>query len=153
VPFSALSTDPEVVRHIGRGRVWDEAQTRTFIDKQIRHQATHGFSRYKLTLRETGELVGFCGIDYFGTTGELEIGWWIKRALWGRGLATEAAGAVKDYLTGTLGIPAMISVCTPENRASMRIMTKIGLVFRERTQASALGLPYRDLEVMVYATP
>ena len=115
-------------------------------------QEKWGYSRYKLVGRECGELTGFCGAARFGTTGEDEIGWWIRRSHWGKGLASEAAQAVKDYLLETVGLPGLISVCTPESRASARIMEKIGLIFRKRCLASDLGLPYENLEVLVYET-
>lgn len=150
--FLELSQNPDVIAQVGPGQVWSDAKTQKWIAAQVRKQQEQGFSRYKTTLKETGELVGFCGADIFGNTGEAEIGWWVKQSLWGRGLASEAAAAVKRHLLNDLKLPGLISVCTPLNVPSMRIMQKIGLELRGRYTAEELGLPYKNLPVMVYQT-
>ncbi|MDJ0841642.1 MAG: GNAT family N-acetyltransferase [Acidobacteriota bacterium] len=150
--FLELSRNPDVMQHISEGKPWSEEKTRRWIAAQSRKQAEQGYSRYKLVLEETGELAGFCGLGLFGNTGEVEIGWWIKQSLWGKGLATEAAQAVKDYALGTLGLDHLISVCTPANKASYRIMEKIGLTFREETTAEALGLQLPGITLLVYTS-
>ena len=150
--FLALSQDPEVMRHISGGDTWSEDKTRKWLARQERNQQAYGYSRYKTSLKATGELVGFCGLGNFGNTGEVEIGWWVKQSLWGKGLATEAARAVKDHALGPLGLDHLISVCTPANTGSSRIMAKVGLRFREETTVEALGLPLDDLVVFVYTS-
>lgn len=58
-----------------------------------------------------------------------EIGWWLARRYWGRGLATEAARcALRDALE-RVGLRRIMSVAMVENTASRRIMEKLGLRF------------------------
>src|SRR5829696_3196155 len=59
----------------------------------------HGFGLWLLTLRATGEFVGDCGLTPQQVNGvtELEVGYHLRGALQGRGLATEAAAACRDY--------------------------------------------------------
>jgi len=151
-PFHAITGDVEMMRHIGSGDVWSLEKTRGWIERQLAMHEKQGFGRWKLVLKETNQLAGFCGVAYIGTTEEVEIGWWIARPLWGKGLASEAAVFVKNYALGDLGISHLISVCTPENVASLRIMQKIGLRLREKTTAEKLGLPHGDLPVIVYTS-
>jgi [ribosomal protein S5]-alanine N-acetyltransferase len=80
-------------------------------------------------LRESGELVGDCGLvwqDVDGIT-EPEIGYHFHRSSWNRGLATEAARAVMDYAFTALGCDHVISLIRPENVASRRVAEKNGL--------------------------
>jgi RimJ/RimL family protein N-acetyltransferase len=59
----------------------------------------------------------------------LEEGFWLAHAYWGNGLATEAAQAVMDYGFGTLGLQRIVAVVHPENRASLRVLQKLGMTF------------------------
>jgi hypothetical protein len=75
--------------------------------------------------------MGFCGF-WDGFAPDVEIGWRLRPEYWGQGLATEAAKAVMEYGFRRWGFPRLISVAQPKNRASIRIMEKLGMEF-ERT--------------------
>ena len=69
--FLAITSDPEVMRHIGVGRAWGEDQTRAFIERQIAGEAAHGFCLWSLIERASGRLVGHCGLQRAGDTNEI----------------------------------------------------------------------------------
>jgi RimJ/RimL family protein N-acetyltransferase len=69
-----------------------------------------------------GALVGIC--HYLPRNGELEVGWIVRRAWWGRGYATEAVQAVLS-LAAARPVAAAIR---PSNAASRRVADKVGLV-------------------------
>jgi [ribosomal protein S5]-alanine N-acetyltransferase len=56
----------------------------------------------------------------------LELGYWIDRAFWGRGLATEAAGRVLDWARQTLHEDSFIAGHFADNPASARVLIKLG---------------------------
>jgi len=58
---------------------------------------------------------------------EVEIGYHIRRDLWGQGLATEAAQACRDYGFSQLGFDKLISLINPANIASRRVAEKNGM--------------------------
>jgi RimJ/RimL family protein N-acetyltransferase len=58
---------------------------------------------------------------------EVEIAYALRREWWGRGLATEAAAAVRDYALGRLGRRRLICLVAPENRRSARVAEKLGM--------------------------
>ena len=62
---------------------------------------------------------------------EVEIGYPFLRRSWGRGLATEAARACRDYGFGTLGCDRLVSLIDPANRASRRVAEKVGMRLEE----------------------
>jgi RimJ/RimL family protein N-acetyltransferase len=62
---------------------------------------------------------------------EIEIGWRLRRDAWGAGRATEAARAL-DHAFITLGLPEVVADIHPENRRSIRVAEKIGLILRGR---------------------
>lgn len=86
-----------------------------------------------------------------GTTPEVEIGWWLAPEHWGRGLATEAAGAVVDFAFRETGLHRVLAIARPENRASTRIMEKLGMRLSGRHTGRALGLHQPDVVVVAYS--
>lgn len=77
-----------------------------------------------LRTRGAPRLVGGCGIAR-GHDGALELGYWIERAHWGLGFATEAARAVMRLARAT-GLRRVRSVHFLDNPASGRVLRKIG---------------------------
>src|SRR5205807_7864742 len=72
---------------------------------------------------------GFCGLVSQSVEGveEVEVGYMLDKAYWGRGLATEAARASRDYGFERLGLRRLISLINPENAASLRVAEKNGM--------------------------
>jgi len=123
--FRPIAQHPEVMRHITGGQPWTDEQIRTFVDRQIELYAERGFCRWRLLDAASRETIGFCGVGYWQHT--LEIGWWLARAYWGRGLATEAAQCALRDVFERAGLDRVISVARVENTASLRIMEKLGM--------------------------
>ena len=95
--FRPIATDPEVMRYITGGVPWTDEQIQAFVGRQLKVYRERGFCRWKLIEKATGELIGFCGVGFWMDSTEPEIGWWLARRWWGRGLATEAAvAALRD---------------------------------------------------------
>jgi RimJ/RimL family protein N-acetyltransferase len=94
----------------------------------------HGFGRFAVDDRHTGELVGRVGVmrqpDCMATEEKDEVGWVIAAGRWGEGLATEAAAASIRDSFHRVGLVRILSWTLPENVASRRVMEKCGLRFR-----------------------
>ncbi|HYL84380.1 MAG TPA: GNAT family N-acetyltransferase [Candidatus Angelobacter sp.] len=127
--FRPIATDVEVMRYITGGVPWTDERIQQFVARQVGWFAERGFCRWKLLIKPTEEMIGFCGVGFWGDPKELEIGWWLARSHWGRGLATEAARtALKDAFERA-GLERIVSIARPANTASTRIMEKVGLQF------------------------
>jgi ribosomal-protein-alanine N-acetyltransferase len=124
-----IATDAEVMRYITGGVSWSDEQIREYVDRQMKLYAARGFCRWKLVEKSTAEIIGFCGIGFWRDAPDPEIGWWLARQRWGRGLATEAARAALHDVFERVGLDRIISVAMPANTASTRIMAKLGLKF------------------------
>jgi len=125
--FRPIATDPDVMRYITGGVPWTDDQIRAFVERQMKLYLERGFCRWKLLVKATGEMVGFCGVGFWRDAPDPEIGWWLARRCWGRGLATEAAVAAVQDAFERVRLERIISVAMPENTASIRIMQKLGL--------------------------
>jgi len=89
-----------------------------------------GHGLWALILRDTGELIGDCGLvnQVVEDVQEVEIGYHIRRDLWRQGFATEAALACRDYGFNKLGCKRLVSLIHPQNAASRRVAEKVGMV-------------------------
>lgn len=126
-PFMALAGDPEVVRFITGGVPLDIERLRSLIGRQMDSQAERGWCRWLLELKsEPGVPVGFCGPGCTFAP-EIELGWWMRRDLWGRGLATEAAREALRIGFEVIGFTRIISTIHPDNVASRRVAEKLGM--------------------------
>ena len=84
---------------------------------------------FVLTLSDTGRLIGAMGLVATPRFNHAEIGYWIARAEWNQGYATEAAQAVVRFGFETWGLHKIVGTHLRRNPASGRVMEKVGLQF------------------------
>ena len=142
--YAAIVADPQVTEFLGDGSPHSYEQATAYIYDCIRSESEEGFARYAVIIRETGELIGFCGFkrvyDY------IDFGWRYARRAWGNGYATEAARAVLDYGINTLKLSGIVARSAVENTGSVRVIEKIGMHFE------AFG-EVRDRKTVRYRQP
>lgn len=125
--YAAIVADPAVTRFLDNGSPHTYEQAAAYIDDCIRSESENGIARYAVILRETGELIGFCGFKREHE--HTDFGWRYARHAWGNGYATEAAAAVLDYGINTLKLSGIVARSAVENVGSIRVMAKIGMQF------------------------
>ena len=143
-PMAAVYGDPEVMRHVGTGVVGTREGIARMLRAYAEHQARHGFSVWGVVERATGELIGDAGL-YVREDSEVELGYTLRRDRWGRGLATEAAGACVDAAFGRLGLTALVAQTDLDNAASARVLETLG--FAETDRRVAFGRPHRGFRL------
>jgi len=136
--------DPETMRFYPAA--FDRAGVEEWIARNRRRYAEHGHGLWAMVLKSTGEMIGDCGlaVQNVDGTNEVEIGYHVRRDLWGRGLATEAAGACRDYGFAHLQVERLISLIRPANLPSCRVAEKNGMRVRKEVN-------WRGLAHLVYA--
>jgi ribosomal-protein-alanine N-acetyltransferase len=123
-----LNSDPEVTRYAEAAPVRDLQEAREKLQSgPLADYAKHGYGRFAVEDRDTGEVIGFCGIKYIPEIDLPEIGYRLKRSYWGRGLCTEAARACVDFARDDLKIRKLVALIMPENIASIRVAEKLGM--------------------------
>ena len=122
-----IATDIAVMRYINGGVPWSDEQIQSFVERQLHLYREKGFCRWKMLTKDTSEMIGFCGVGFWRDAPDPEIGWWLASGHWGRGLATEAAQATLRDAFERSQLDRIISIARPDNKASTRIMEKIGL--------------------------
>ncbi len=113
-------------RFLFEGRPVSHELVDDWIRGSQRTQAEAGHGLYLLERREAGEEVGFAGLVYFDTADELElvVGLWPRA--WGRGLAVEAGLACLRLGFDGLGCEVLVAGADVPNRASLRMLDRLG---------------------------
>ena len=123
---------------------FSDREAREWLDRQISRYRAWGFGLWAVILRETGALIGQCGLTMQPWKGRevLEIGYLFNRAYWGRGYATEAARACKRYAFARLGAAEVCSIIREGNTASQRVALRNGM-----TRADHWTKRYRGVDM------
>lgn len=122
----ALNSDPEVMRYTGEPPMGSVEEARRAIAEYPDFE-TVGFGRWGCVLKDTGAMIGFCGLKHLPDLDEVDIGFRFLPEYWGRGLGTEAARATLAFGFATIGLERIIGLVMPENGASVRVLEKIGM--------------------------
>lgn len=122
-----ISNDPLV-----RVYLWDDEPVYAEAIRDLVQRSSHTFSDecvglFGIRLRDSEDLVGFCGFVRLERMDELELAYELVPELWGRGLATEAARACVRYAFEEAGLRRVIAGANPPNVASLRVLEKLGM--------------------------
>lgn len=153
----ALDSDPEVMRYVGSpAGVKSPAET---------------VERARLRIRESErgdhEPLGFWRIEGRGDRAfhgvgalirlpdgeDIEVAYRLARCAWGQGIATEAARALVAYALGPLALPRVVAVTYPENRASQRVLDKLGFERRGLREYKGVEATYHVLTSSAWGAP
>ena len=130
--YHPLVSLPEVLRYTGEAPQQSLDDVREVLrTRPLRDYAVHGFGRMACIEKETGRLVGFSGLKYLEDLGEVDIGYRFLPETWGKGYATESCLAVLAH-TDRAKLQKVIGLVEPENQASVRVLTKVGLRFERK---------------------
>lgn len=146
-----LWTAPEVRRFLWDDAVISRERAASVVRGSIASFEAHGFGQWVVLPRRGETLIGFCGFRYFGEQQEVELLYGIEPAYWGRGLATEAAGAILRFGFEKCGFDLVYAGADPPNAASFGVMKKLGMEFYRRMRVNGLeaiyyGLPRETFE-------
>ena len=108
---------------------FDRKGVEEWIERNRSRYQSDGYGLWAMVLKDSDELIGDCGCFLRDVDGrdDIEIGYHVRRDLWGSGYATEAAAACMQYAFTKLGVDRVISLIRPENVQSVRVAEKNGL--------------------------
>jgi RimJ/RimL family protein N-acetyltransferase len=123
-PFAAMSADPAGLRYLA-------APDAVWVARTIAHWRQHGFGQWVVEIPGVASFAGVVGLDHIRWnlpfTPAVEAAWRLARSYWGRGLAHEAARAAIDDGFFRLGLEEIVAFTVPANRASWRLMERLGM--------------------------
>lgn len=126
-----LTSDADVMRHIGDGRAWCNVErVRSWIERTRASYAERGYGHWAVVEKRLGAAVGSCGLTYLSAYDEVDLGYLFTPSVWGRGYATEAAGACLRYGFERLGLAEVTANIDEDHHVSRRVLEKIGFEYR-----------------------
>ena len=136
----ALYCDPDIIRYIPDApRNFQE--TREELEWHMNGHPKHPeLGLWATIYKETNKFIGRCGLLPWTVDGtfEVEVAYTISKTFWGQGLGSEAAQAILNYGFDQLHLTRLICLIEPDNLASKKVATKIGMSF-EKDWVDELG--------------
>lgn len=129
---------PEVRRYLWDDQILPPEQTAEIVGQSEEYFRERGFGLWSVRLRDREELAGFGGFWYFRDPPELELILGTAPGLQGSGVATEAGAALIRYAFEQLGFSEVRGSADAPNRASLRVMEKLGMTPERRSTIKGL---------------
>lgn len=124
--MASLLGDPEVMTYYPAPRTREQAAG--WIAWNQKNYAEHGYGLWIVETHD-GQFIGDCGLTWQPVNGRprLEVGYHVRTSAQGRGYATEAALACRDFARSTLSAPELVAIIHPDNAPSRRVAEKLGM--------------------------
>jgi ribosomal-protein-alanine N-acetyltransferase len=103
-------------------------------DRVVPSYRDHGYGMWLVTLGAEAAPLGLAGLVRREVLEHPDLGYAFMEATWGRGYAQEAAAGVLRHARDVLGLSTILGIANPSNRASQRVLEKVGLKFVEVVQ-------------------
>jgi len=135
--------DSDIMQHYPY--TFDEARVRRWIEKNRERYRELGFGLWAVCLKETGEMIGDCGLSMQNINGKIcpEIGYHIRKDMQRKGYAAEAAAAVRDWVFANTTFKTVYSYMKAGNEASAKTAQSYGAVKTgEYTDSDGLNWVY-----------
>ena len=122
-----ITRDPDVMRYIGYGHPLTREETQTNLNMIANGFRRRGYGRWALERRDTGALIGYCGLSSGNPEIGIELAYMLAREEWGKGLALEAGRASLRYGFETLGADSIAGVTLRGNTRSGTVLERLGM--------------------------
>lgn len=127
--YCSMEQDPDVRRYVGGAPRTREAAEARF--QGALEPLAHRLRLWATVLKADGCYIGRCGVyphieDGKTIPGEGVLAFYLARAWWGQGLATEAGSAFVRFGFGELGLHKIVTTVDARNAASLRVLEKLG---------------------------
>lgn len=124
-----LYSDSAVQKYTGESVVESIAKIEKAIQVRINNYKKYGYGRWATFLKQEMRFIGWAGLAYLPEFDEIDLGYRFLPEFWGLGLASEASKAILTYGFDQLQLKKIIAIAMKENKASIRVMEKIGMEF------------------------
>ena len=122
--LAAMQANPDVRRFLGDGSILNRAQAWSLMERMLGQWALRGYGMF--AVEYDGSFAGWAGVLHPLEWPEPELGYALDQPFWGRGIATEAARAARDWAFASLDVDRLASFIRPGNAGSIRVAEKLG---------------------------
>lgn len=126
--LSRIYADEDVMKYLS-GHPLTRQETADWLSYFLEGWESYGFGWWAAVLKERGELIGHCGLQFIHTTPEVEVTYGLAKSYWRMGLASEAARACLRYGFEQLKLERIYALADPGNVGSHRVMQRVGMAY------------------------
>jgi [ribosomal protein S5]-alanine N-acetyltransferase len=142
-----LLNEPSFIQNIGDRGVRTLADAEKYLETgPISSYARNGFGLLAVTLKDTGQTIGMCGLIKRPILEDVDIGYAFLPQFWSKGYALEAVRAVMNHAKDVLGLKRVVAIVDPANGGSIRLLEKIGMTFERMVKLSE-----DDIDLKLYS--
>jgi len=144
-----LWSDPEVTKFISAYGEFSEADIQDRLKLEMENEKKYGVQYWPVFFKDSREHAGCCGLRPFDLSREIyEIGFHIRSAHWGQGLASEAALGVMEYTFQVLKAAGLFAGHNPQNVTSRHLLQKLGFHYTHDEYYAPTGLQHPSYLLM-----
>jgi len=137
-----MRTRPGVSKYLGGEKLQNPDAISKRLDFYLDCYEKFGIGSCAMHWKETGELIGFSGLQPLENTGEIEVGYSLVPEFWRRGIGYESAMGWLDHGFNTLALDRIVAIAVKDNVGSWRIMEKCGMTFEDEREHYGLPVVY-----------
>ena len=142
-----LMNDPGWLEHIGDRGIRSVDDARGYIRDRLQAQYLRlGYGLYLVELKNPRTPVGLCGLVKRDWLDDVDLGFAFLPQFRSRGCAREAASATLEHAHAALGLRRIVAITSPANRASIRLLKRLGMRLERRVTP-----PAETTEVCLFA--
>jgi len=139
-----LVNEPGWLRFIGDKGVRNLDDARHYIRQgPMASYARLGFGLYVVSVKGDATPIGMCGLIKRDTLPDVDIGYALLQRYHGKGYAHEAAAGMIEHARGKHGLTRIVAITNPDNEASGKVLTKIGMRFETMVKLSQNDPPVK----------
>jgi RimJ/RimL family protein N-acetyltransferase len=137
--FTSMGADTGVMEFLNDGKPLSDYESWLRLAGVMGHWALLGYGLFAVEETATAAVIGRIGLLRPPTWPALELAWTLARPAWGKGYATEASAAAREWAKVTLAPDRLVSLIHPMNHRSIRVAEKLGA--RPAEQIDLFGKP------------
>lgn len=145
-PLYQLWSDAEVMKYVRAGWTPTRQEVTDYFPRVRKRWGERGFGHLAVTLKESGEFIGYCGFQYIEETPEVELLYGLARPHWRKGYTTELARACLRWVFENTELERIVALAHPENVGSWRVMEKVGMRYEKMAHHYDGDLVYYAIE-------
>lgn len=126
--FYELNLNEEVMRYTA-DKVFASVDESADLISNYKEYKKNGYGRWTVVLKETNEVLGWCGLKYIESVQEVDLGYRLHKKYWNKGFATEASKASLAIGFEQYGLDLIVGRTMRENAASIKVLEKTGMTY------------------------
>lgn len=127
-----LVNTPKWIKFIGDRNIKSREDAFGYLENgPFKSYAENGFGLWLVELKASKIPIGMCGLLKRETLQNVDIGFALVPEFFNKGYAHEIASATLDYAKNGLNLKDIIAITNPKNKASIKLLDKIGLSFQK----------------------